>query len=367
MKQRRFEITSNVDHMPLEMVKNGIANKNVTKWAYILHDKDPGVDPHYHVLVWFSTPQDSKYVCRWFGVPETQVQKIISEVGALAYLTHANAEKKHRYEDREVEANFDLAKKIEAEKKKLSANARLNEIRDGIVSGKVRGYNIHEHVSAEEYDRFKKSIDNAYAYRENILRARGDENMSVKVIWVWGDAGTGKTRWAKMYATGNLQSYFISGSGSDFLDGYAGQDCLILDDIRPESMAAATMLKLLDNNTRSSVKSRYRNKWLEVKTIIVTCPCSPEDFWTLRSDREKVDGTLDQLLRRIYIEIHCEADALRGSTIKARQFNKLGKPSKWSSAMPNPAMSDIAAWAFADDEEFEVSESALSEIAELGV
>lgn len=365
MSVRCCEVESTTEFMPLSAVKNGISQPSVKKWAYILHDKDTDVKPHYHVLLWFKSPVEMKYVAKWFGVQESQVQKIKSEIGAMVYLTHGNSPEKFPYNPSEVVSNFDVVAEVTKQKKAIASNARKEEIINLIVSGKAKGYNLDEFVSPVEYDKFKKAIDNAFAYRKMLLMKDGDAGMSVKVIWVHGNAGTGKTRWAKMYATGKGQSYFVSGSGSDFLDGYAGQDCLILDDIRPESMAAATMLKLLDNNTRSSVKSRYANKWLEVKTIIVTCPVSPEDFWEKRKDAEKIDGTLAQLLRRIYINAECVSDDFRGNVMRIRQFTSDGRSKNWSSFAPNPAMLDLAVSAFDDD--MSPSEEAMSEIFEFGM
>ena len=45
---------------------------------------------------------------------------------------------------------------------------------------------------------------------------------------------------------------------------------LILDDLRPSCIGLSDLLKMLDNHTSSSVKSRYYNKVLECKLIIIT-------------------------------------------------------------------------------------------------
>ena len=60
---------------------------------------------------------------------------------------------------------------------------------------------------------------------------------------------------------------------------YQGQDVLILDDLRPSVMSLSDLLKMLDNNTNSTVKSRYHNKLLECKTIIITSVMPLEDFF----------------------------------------------------------------------------------------
>lgn len=74
-------------------------------------------------------------------------------------------------------------------------------------------------------------------------------------------------------------SVFVSSGSNDVLDGYAEQDCIILDDLRPSCMGLSDLLKMLDNNTASTVKSRYKNKVLECKLIIVTSVLKIDEFF----------------------------------------------------------------------------------------
>ena len=101
----------------------------------------------------------------------------------------------------------------------------------------------------------------------------------MKCIYVCGEAGTGKTTWAKDFAQRNKYSYYISSGSNDLLDNYKGQDCLILDDIRPNYIDVSDLLKLLDNHTNSTVKSRYKNKMLECKVVIITTSLTMEVFF----------------------------------------------------------------------------------------
>ena len=81
----------------------------------------------------------------------------------------------------------------------------------------------------------------------------------MEVIYIQGATGTGKTSYSKMLAEQKEYSYYISSSSNDILGDYKGQDCLILDDLRPSCMGLSDLLKMLDNHTTSTVKSRYKN------------------------------------------------------------------------------------------------------------
>lgn len=95
-----------------EQYENIIAklqNENGFDWAYIKHDKDENVDDHYHFYIGFvNGTRSTKSVADYFNIPEFMVCKVISKSGILSYLTHKNQPDKHRYNDDEVIANFDL-------------------------------------------------------------------------------------------------------------------------------------------------------------------------------------------------------------------------------------------------------------------
>lgn len=88
-----------------------------------------------------------------------------------------------------------------------------------------------------------------------------------------------QTTFAKKLAR-NFGDYFISSSGKDFLDGYMGQLSIILDDFRGSQATLSTVLKLLDNNTASSVESRYKNSSIsECKQIYITSVVEPFEMF----------------------------------------------------------------------------------------
>ena len=261
MKLKRFEISNQVQYLSESQIKEGLSHNAITKYAYILHDKDVDDDgnlktPHYHVFIWLKNAYDSKYIAEWFGVKEQYINRIQSEVSALEYLTHLNAPQKFQYSADEVISNFDIGKTIDKEKEKMSHNSRLSDILTAIDNGDIREYNIHEYLTIQEYDKFQRHIKNAFEYRVKKIKGA---NRVMDCVYIVGDSGTGKTTYAKSIAEGRGFSYFVSSGSNDVLDDYGGQDCIILDDLRPSALGLADLLKMLDNNTASTVKRSRRS------------------------------------------------------------------------------------------------------------
>jgi len=241
----------------------------------------------------------------------------------LRYLTHKNAPNKYQYGEDLVKSNFDW--KAEAEKK----NKREREIKllELIMDGTIREYNFHEFIAGQFYINNKRKIESAFNYRRQSIRNMGERNM--KCIYITGKPGVGKTTYAKQLVLSKGYSYFISSSSNDPLDGYQGQDCIILDDLRGSSMSLADLLKLLDNHTASTVKSRYYNKVLECKLIIITTTQDIDRFFSnvFKDDNESAT----QLKRRCTAHI----DMTEKEIIAKGWDNALQRYSDYSLILPN--------------------------------
>ena len=101
-------------------------------------------------------------------------------------------------------------------------------------------------------------------------------------------------------------SYYISSGSNDVLDDYAGQDVIILDDLRSSCLGLSDLLKLLDNNTASSVKSRFSNKVLECKLIIITSILKIDEFF--KNVFQEEQEPITQLKRRCRLYLKFEKD-----------------------------------------------------------
>ena len=217
--------------------------------------------------------------------------------GAISYLTHRNAPDKHQYDDSEVVAQqgYDW-QAVRAKSEALQAeNKSYRNVLTKIEQGEIRRYNLMDNVSMAMYMTHKLDFERAFEYREAKLKS--NPNRKIDVIYISGDPGAGKTTLAKQLCEKRGLSYCLSGSTRDPVQDYDGQDALILDDLRPEAFPLSDLLKLLDNNSNSSVSARYHDRWLEVKLIIVTTVLSIQRFHELYCNPSE---PVEQLMRQMY-------------------------------------------------------------------
>ena len=308
---------------PLDRIKEICEEKRaITKYAYIVHDKDvvsqeeidkgyytrdrlgTPKDPHVHIMLHFDYSQEFKHVAQWFGVPEQQVAKCQTWGGAIRYLTHSNdvdiKKGKHRYEDSEVVANFDWVPDSKIHETK--GDKKLDSILEKIESGEIREFNLSQYVTVNEYNEYKSKIRNAFEYVYNKLDyegMKGSRNMNV--MFITGATGSGKSTYAKKICNDMGYSYFVSDGGKNPLDGYGGQDAVILDDLRPSDYKYNELLKLLDNHTSSRVACRYYNKSMRWCKLLIITSIMPIDTWyegLQRDHDDQIHDPIGQLKRR---------------------------------------------------------------------
>lgn len=71
-------------------------------------------------------------------------------------------------------------------------------------------------------------------------------------------------------------------------DNYSGEEILILDDLREDSLAPADWLKLFDPINSARMSARYRNKLVVPRLVIMSAYMSPKQFfWTDPGGRYK--------------------------------------------------------------------------------
>lgn len=321
MAYKNFEIVQNEAVLSEKTIINALNKEDengfnhLINYAYILHDKDFKKDgtkrePHWHILIKMDNAYTFKYIAKRFGIEEQYVNKINTRFSnALNYLTHnteqAKKDKKYQYDDEEVKSNYkwqnERQKAIDVDNNKN----RKFEIVELIANGTIREFNYYNYVSDKEYIKYKKDMDLAFKYRKDKIKG---EERNMECIFLTGTSGSGKTTYAKMYAKQLGYSYYVSSGSNDVLDGYEGQDCIILDDLRPSCLGLSDLLKLLDNHTASTVKSRYSNKVLECKLIIITTILDLDNFFknVFSEDKEPIL----QLKRRCTTKIRMTKEKL---------------------------------------------------------
>lgn len=229
----------------------------------------------------------------------------------LQYLTHSNDSQKNKYQysPSEVIANFDFEEEIKRSK----------------ILGNFKEYSYAQQLEyvdslpvAEKTTAFNK-LKKLWELRCEVLMLNPERD--IEVMFVHGKTGTGKTFHAKEFAKSRGFDFYVSSSSNDPLQDYRGQKCIILDDVRDSTFAFEDYLKLTDNNTASSVKSKYYNKVLMCNLIIITSSV-PLSYW-FRDLMYNKREDLKQFYRRIsaYVEITADEVAVY------ENIDDLGRPS----------------------------------------
>ena len=145
---------------------------------------------------------------------------------------------------------------------------------------------------------------NFYGERQTFLRLKSLERKEYQmtVIYIQGDSDIGKSELAKNIALQaqaklnevGLRGDIYSASSSNPFDNYLGEDILLLDDLREDTMRASDWLKLLDPLNSARMSARYQNKLVVPRLIIMPVYMSPKLFF----GRIKAED-LNQFLRRI--------------------------------------------------------------------
>ena len=270
MYLKHCEVESRVEFISGDIQEILKAHKTIKKWAYILHDKDDTAD-HYHIYLNFgSSGVDTKQIAEWFGLQESQVNKVRGRASdMLLYLTHGNDSQKNKYQysPTEVVANFDFE----------------TEIKNSKILGDFENYSYAQQLDyvnslpiSEKKSAFS-TLQKLWQLHCQYLTLTSDRQLDV--IFICGKGGTGKTYYAKKLLKSMNLDFCISSSSNDPFQDYMGQKAIILDDLRDRSFDNfEDLLKILDNNTRSSVRSRFANKVFNGKMIIITSSV-PLHYW----------------------------------------------------------------------------------------
>lgn len=320
LKDKDGNILFDLDNMRLILE----TKKCIKHYSYIIHDKDCYTSqdeaknpehkagepktPHVHLLLRFhdNQPQNSCYICKWFGLSENFVNRICGKwEDAVAYQTHRNAPDKYQYSpEEEVHCNFDYIAVCE---QRDNAKNPLKEAIEKILSGEIREYNKTIEIDNLLLVQYARQINEAFKVRSEHLQATMQERQ-MQCIFITGSAGSGKTTLAKKIATNGQKNYYLSSGSNDILDGYAQQPVIILDDLRPSSLGLSDLLKLLDNWNTCSVKSRYKNKYVNCELVIITTVLNIETFYENVFSEQK--EPINQLKRRCGIYIRMDKEVI---------------------------------------------------------
>lgn len=300
------------------------AGAEVSDFYGIMHDKDAREvwstaenayvkEPkclHAHIVCKFSGRGKGltlDAIAKALGVETNMIEKPksgrYSYDNMVAYLIHAKDRDKYQYPPEEVYtlkgtdymdvwAEHKKAwERGSAVKEKKAAVESVDYLVDLARTGAVNRSQIlltDEYYSIYSIPSNKKQIDvalQAFAERR-MAQAVADMDAgkyTTTIIFVYGKPGTGKSNVIK-----SLCRYWESVNGwqsirlaaSNAMDEYAGEEVIVLDDVRGGAMSAEDWLRLLDPYNANAASARYKNKaGVAPRVIIISSNKDPLEFF----------------------------------------------------------------------------------------
>ncbi len=289
---------------------------SVDKYCIVLHDHDIGKDgkaikKHYHVYLHFGndTSWSIASVVKWFDVDKHLGYPIKSDENdknnkhgmyrTIRYYTHFDHPEKYQYDPAAFTANFDVVAFLEQEEQREpqpKTKGNLDEILNRCASGEITRTNYHQHMTGAFFAKNRTLIRNAWQYYDDIYRADTQGNRDLKVTYIYGPSGAGKTTLALLMAQQMGLSAFLATNSKNILDSYNDEEVLILDDIRSNKMRFTDLLGLIDPHYLSDSNARYNNVLVKAKFIYLT---SVQDIYSFYNSYDAPEEPATQLYRRI--------------------------------------------------------------------
>lgn len=304
IRKKMCEVVSDTEHLPnkegIQKILSEKAEKGILlQYVYILHDKDTYSEedeqngygkagelkkPHYHIFLKFKDGRNFDEIANWFNISSNFINKIKArtfDAGCL-YAVHANAPQKYQYDIELATANFDYKALVEVAKEKFKRETnkdklykRKIEIASLIDKGVYNQFNISDYITVEEEIIFNNAIKIAFDRRQRFLESQVERNLSC--IYISGASRACKTSLAKMICEKLGYTYLIAGAKDPF-QAYKGQDALIIDDISFDTFSWKELLNISDNDTASLASSRFKNKAILCKLLIITNTKDPYEL-----------------------------------------------------------------------------------------
>lgn len=340
LKCSKKELIMKVKHLPY-----------LTQFALIVHDKDVKPDnspivPHLHLVICFSKRVRIAQVSKRLEQSQQYFESMtkrgkslnVSRNNALAYLVHqttqAKEQGKYQYDPLKVVANFNYKNYISklqqlqtSSPKQILSDFNLNKIT------KLEALRCLKESNSPNLPQYITTINKIDEINNKIKQDKWIKNhehnqIPIKVIWIFGESGSGKTNLAKHIAkkVSPNNNYDFTGTSRDAFQDIKMQPVLIIDEIRPQDIKFNDLLKLLDNyNFRKNAPSRYHDKHIIADTIIITSPLSPIEFYEQYNLSQS--DSFYQLARRLNITIKLTPTTISELKLtKASLSNKKIKP-----------------------------------------
>lgn len=239
----------------------------------------------------------------------------------LAYLIHKKDPSKYQYEPQNVvtllgtdymqifKERAEAWERGRALKEAKETNEEIDLLLEKIITEQITKSEILLDVRLQKvYLAHKTRINEAFAtlgeIKSNRTKIELENGDFKKSIFFYGKSGIGKTQLAKQFAIA-IESLarrhykkwnHLLTAGTNTLDEFNGEEILLLDDVRGDSLTASDWLKLLDPYTISPISARYSNRMGSARIIIITSTKHPLEFFYKTKGNERED--LSQFIRR---------------------------------------------------------------------
>lgn len=310
-RARQFMYMQDCDHLKVKKddIKEILEKSGADEWAYIVHDQDE-TRVHIHVVLKFKNPHSIEAVAKLFDDKAQYVDIWNGRIAnAYSYLIHETAtakeEGKHHYKATDVVASFDFPARIDEINQKVKQSPKeISKLIDEYADEKISKNELQEKIGVLNFAKRKNLIDKidaVLAYKKHQEFLKEYEGEKCKVFWLWGKAGTGKSRLSReIFQSRHSNDFFVAGSARDHFQNYEGQKYIIINDLRPSDYNYGSLLTMLDPyELDKSASSRYFDKPINALIIIITTPYSPQAFYNNAQINDTIVDSFDQLKRRI--------------------------------------------------------------------
>lgn len=274
---------------------------------------EQGKGHHVHLAISYDKARRLSAIAKELGNAHTEMMRGTKEE-AIAYV---NKEGKYAEKDETVLAHIGKASSVtDNSGQRIDYKAIQKDIEDGLINaGNLR---VKALELAGSNPTTTDKIERLYL---QTIRAKADKTngRNVKVTYVEGRTGTGKTHLAIEQAKGDYFIADVSEKTSFPFNGYIGQKTLILDELRPGIFKPAELFRYLDKHRLDvNVKGgQFPAMWTQV---IISTACPLQDWFKKDEDNYGQDNNREQFQRRIhehYRAVVDESDQETGETKKS--------------------------------------------------
>lgn len=282
LKKRNWFLTiNNYNQQEIDMLNN-------IDCKYIIWQKEIGEEcktPHIHATIIFK----NAVVWPKRHFPRADIEVVKKLDSAIKYCS--------KLETR-VEGPFERGERPQQQGTRNDLKKLAMEVIDG------KKLNTIANEQPDMYIKYGKGLK---LLREEIQPNR-DKDIGVIVLWLWGNAGVGKTYLPNSLFT---EDEIYIKDGTQWWDNYDHEKCIIIDDFDGK-WPYRDFLRLLD---RYKYQGQYKGGYTKINSrfIIITCEFPPSHFWDKGNQLNQVTRRLKgvyNITPETYTDVYWKVHAL---------------------------------------------------------